>query len=111
VIGHGIVGRLTARLIIAMGHKAPTVWEINPARKDGADGYEVTTSDACKGQEFASVIDASGDPDILDKAIAVLDRGGEIILAGFYSETMSFRFTPAFMREAQFRIAAEFKPW
>lgn len=110
VIGHGIVGRLTARLIIAMGHRAPTVWEINPARKHGADGYEVTTSEACKGQTFASVIDASGDPDILDKAIAVLDRGGEIILAGFYSETMSFRFTPAFMREAQFRIAAEFKP-
>jgi 3-hydroxyethyl bacteriochlorophyllide a dehydrogenase len=31
------------------------------------------------------VLDASGDPDILDKAIAVLERGGEITLAGFYA--------------------------
>ncbi|MEM5471711.1 chlorophyll synthesis pathway protein BchC [Hoeflea sp. AS60] len=110
VIGHGIVGRLTARLIIAMGNKAPHVWEINPARQHGAVGYEVTTAEASEGRKWSSVLDASGDPDILDKAIAVLERGGEITLAGFYSETMSFRFTPAFMREAHFRIAAEFKP-
>jgi bacteriochlorophyllide a dehydrogenase len=110
VIGHGIVGRLTARLIIAMGNPAPHVWEINPARQHGASGYEVTTAEACEGRKWASVLDASGDPGILDKAIAVLARGGEITLAGFYSETMSFRFTPAFMREAHFRIAAEFKP-
>ncbi|MBU4527838.1 MAG: chlorophyll synthesis pathway protein BchC [Hoeflea sp.] len=110
VIGHGIVGRLTARLIIAMGNPAPHVWEINPARRHGAAGYEVTTAEACGNRKWASVLDASGDPDILDKAIAVLARGGEITLAGFYSETMSFRFTPAFMREAHVRIAAEFRP-
>jgi 3-hydroxyethyl bacteriochlorophyllide a dehydrogenase len=39
-----------------------------------------------------------------------LSAAAKSFLAGFYSETMSFRFTPAFMREAQFRIAAEFKP-
>lgn len=110
VIGHGIVGRLTARLIVAMGNPAPVVWETNPARRQGARGYEVTTAEACEGRKWSSVLDASGDPDILDKAIAVLERGGEITLAGFYTETMSFRFTPAFMREARFRIAAEFRP-
>ena len=110
VIGHGIVGRLTARLIIAMGNPAPHVWEVNPARRHGAAGYEVTAAEACEGIKWSSILDASGDPDILDKAIAVLRRGGEITLAGFYSETMSFRFTPAFMREARFRIAAEFTP-
>lgn len=110
VIGHGIVGRLTARLIIAMGNPAPVVWETNPARRDGARGYEVTTAEACEGRKWTSVLDASGGPDILDKAIAVLERGGEITLAGFYAESMSFRFTPAFMREARFRIAAEFRP-
>ena len=110
VIGHGIVGRLTARLILAMGNPAPHVWETNAARRDGARGYEVTTAEACDSRRWSSVLDASGDPGILDKAIAVLERGGEITLAGFYAETMSFRFAPAFMREAQFRIAAEFKP-
>ena len=110
VVGHGIVGRLTARLIIAMGNPAPQVWEINPARRNGAEGYAVTTAEASGARKWSSILDASGDPDILDKAIAVLARGGEITLAGFYSETLSFRFTPAFMREAHVRIAAEFRP-
>lgn len=110
VVGHGIVGRLTARLISALGHAPPEVWEINPARQSGAQGYTVTTAEASQGKTWASILDASGDPGVLDKAVAVLKPGGEIILAGFYSETMSFRFAPAFMREAQIRIAAEFKP-
>ncbi|OCW58497.1 chlorophyll synthesis pathway protein BchC [Hoeflea olei] len=110
VVGHGIVGRLAARLIVAMGHPAPEVWEINPARRQGAEGYQVIAPEAAEPRKFACVLDASGDPEILDKAIAVLARGGEVVLAGFYTETMSFRFTPAFMREAHIRIAAEFRP-
>jgi 3-hydroxyethyl bacteriochlorophyllide a dehydrogenase len=31
------------------------------------------------------------------------------VLAGFYSEPLSFSFAPAFMREARIRIAAEWK--
>ena len=38
-----------------------------------------------------------------------LARGGEIILAGFYS-AVTFDFPPAFMREARLRIAAEWQP-
>ncbi len=52
----------------------------------------------------------SGDSAILDSLIARLARGGEIILAGFYSQPVAFTFPPAFMREARFRIAAEFQP-
>ena len=32
------------------------------------------------------------------------------MLAGFYSERMSFAFPPAFMREARLRVAAEWQP-
>ena len=32
------------------------------------------------------------------------------MLAGFYSEPLSFAFPPAFMREARLRVAAEWKP-
>jgi 3-hydroxyethyl bacteriochlorophyllide a dehydrogenase len=39
-----------------------------------------------------------------------LRRGGEIILAGFYSAPLKFDFPPAFMREARIRVAAEWKP-
>ena len=35
---------------------------------------------------------------------------GEIVLAGFYSDRPSFAFPPAFMREARFRIAAQWQP-
>ncbi len=34
----------------------------------------------------------------------------EIVLAGFYEARLSFAFPMAFMKEARFRIAAEFKP-
>ena len=34
-------------------------------------------------------------------------KGGEIVLAGFYSGAVSFAFPPAFMKEARFRVAAE----
>ena len=32
------------------------------------------------------------------------------MLAGFYSERLSFAFVPAFMKEARLRVAAEFTP-
>ncbi|MGA0028098.1 MAG: alcohol dehydrogenase catalytic domain-containing protein, partial [Steroidobacteraceae bacterium] len=38
IVGHGILGRLLARLAV-MGGGAPVVWEANPSRRDGAEGY------------------------------------------------------------------------
>ena len=110
IVGHGIVGRLAARLLIALGHPAPDVIEINPARQGGADGYAVTTPGELGQKRYRAILDASGDSSILDTGVGLIERGGTIILAGFYGETLSFRFTPAFMREASFRIAAEFRP-
>ncbi|HEX8375101.1 MAG TPA: hypothetical protein VF606_07965, partial [Geminicoccaceae bacterium] len=51
----------------------------------------------------------SGDASILDAAIARLAPGGEIVLAGFYAEPLSFAFPPAFMREARIRVAAQWR--
>jgi 3-hydroxyethyl bacteriochlorophyllide a dehydrogenase len=76
----------------------------------GADGYEVTTPDADPSRRYARICDASGDPALLDTLISRLAPGGEIVLAGFYSERLSFAFPPAFMREARLRVAAEFRP-
>jgi len=61
-------------------------------------------------RNYRSIYDVSGDPQILDRLIARLAPGGEVVLAGFYSEPLSFSFPPAFMREAQIRAAAEWKP-
>jgi 3-hydroxyethyl bacteriochlorophyllide a dehydrogenase len=49
----------------------------------------------------------SGDGALLDTLVSRLAPGGEIVLAGFYSEPLSFAFPPAFMREARLRIAAQ----
>jgi len=108
VIGHGIVGRLVARIAVACGAPAPTVWETNPDRRDG-DGYRVIDPAQDDRRNYATIYDASGTPDILDAAIPRLAKRGEIVLAGFY-DRLSFGFPPAFQREARLRISAEFTP-
>ena len=110
IVGHGVLGRLLARIVVATGAAPPIVWETNPARIDGALGYAVTHPDQDPRRDYRCICDASGDPALLDKLIARLAPGGEIVLAGFYAERLSFEFPPAFMREARIRIAAEFRP-
>lgn len=108
IVGHGILGRMIARLTIAGGAPAPVVWETNPARRDAAD-YAVIDPAADERRDYRTVCDASGASDILDDLIPRLARGGEVVLAGFY-DRLAFAFPPAFMREARLRIAAEFTP-
>jgi len=107
IVGHGVLGRLIARLAVAHG-AAPVVWETQAARRDGAHGYTVVDP-AEDTARYAAIVDASGDASLLDTLIARLTPGGEIVLAGFY-DRLSFAFAPAFMREARLRIAAQFTP-
>jgi len=108
IVGHGVLGRLLARLVLASGAPAPTVWEIAEERLVGADGYRVCRPEEDDGKAYASIVDVSGDSGILDTLIGRLARGGEILMAGFYAERPSFAFPPAFMKEARLKIAAEF---
>jgi 3-hydroxyethyl bacteriochlorophyllide a dehydrogenase len=109
IIGHGVLGRLLARLALAAGHE-PAVWEIADARMAGGEGYRVVRPETDERRDYRSIYDASGDHRILDTAVMHMARGGEIVLAGFYSEPLSFHFAPAFRREARIRIATEFQP-
>ena len=108
IVGHGALGRLLARIIVAHGG-APTVWELNPARMDGATGYQVIRPEDDPRRDYAAICDVSGDVRVIDQLVMRLAPGGEIVLAGFY-DTVSFAFPPAFMKEARIRIAAEWKP-
>ena len=107
IVGHGVLGRLLARLTLAAGAPAPTVWEVNPDRCDGAEGYEVLHPDADPRRDYRCIYDASGNGGLLNDLVGRLQKGGEIVLAGFYTEPLSFAFPPAFMKEARFRVAAE----
>lgn len=109
IVGHGVLGRLLARLTLAMGGDAPTVWERDVRRRDESEGYVVVAPEDDARRDYRSIYDVSGDAHILDAAIARLAMGGEVVLAGFYVEPLSFVFAPAFMREARIRIAAEWK--
>ncbi len=110
IVGHGTLGRLLARLTLAAGAPAPTVWETNPARRDGATGYTVIAPEDDTRRDYRAIYDASGSTGLLDQLVMRLAKGGEIVLAGFYTEPVAFAFPPAFMKEARFRIAAEWAP-
>lgn len=110
IVGHGTLGRLLARLTLAAGGAAPTVWEVNPARRDGAEGYSVIAPASDSRCDYKAIYDASGAKGMLDTLVMRLARGGEIVLAGFYTEPLSFAFPPAFMKEARIRIASEWQP-
>jgi len=109
IIGHGVLGRLIARLATLLAATPPVVWETNPGRAAGARGYSVVHPESDPRRDYRAIYDVSGDSKILDSLIGRLAPGGEIVLAGFYSEPLSFAFPPAFMREARLRVAAEWR--
>lgn len=107
IVGHGVLGRLLARLTVAAGAPPPMVWEIDPARADGTRDYDVLHPDEDTCHSYRSIYDASGNGSLLNDLVGRIAKGGEIVLAGFYAEPLSFAFPPAFMKEARFRVAAE----
>lgn len=110
IVGHGVLGRLIARLTVATGAPAPTVWEINRDRHSGAKGYAITHPDDDDRRDYQTICDVSGDAGVIEPLIQRLAKGGEIVLAGFYDKPINFAFPPAFQREARLRVAAEWQP-
>ncbi len=109
IVGHGVLGRMLARLAVAAG-ASPTVWETNADRRSGEHGYGVVDPATDTRRDYRCICDVSGDAGLLDTLIARLAPGGEVVLAGFYDTPLSFVFPPAFMREARIRVAAQWQP-
>ncbi len=108
IVGHGVLGRLLARLALIAGGDAPVVWETNKDRMVGAKGYEVVHPDSDTRRDYKSVYDVSGDPTVINELVGRISKGGEIVLAGFYPGNINFAFPAAFMKEARLRVSAEF---
>jgi 3-hydroxyethyl bacteriochlorophyllide a dehydrogenase len=109
IVGHGVLGRLIARIAVLRGG-APVIWEKNPDRAHGSQGYRVVDPDADTRRDYRCICDVSGDPGLIDTLIGRLGHGGELVLAGFYPDPIAFQFPLAFMKEARIRIAAEWRP-
>lgn len=110
IVGHGVLGRLIARLAVALGVRRPVVWERNAERAGEGFGYPVVTADQDDRHDYRRILDASGDASMLDILVQRLARHGEIVLGGFYPKPLSFAFPPVFMREARIRAVAEWNP-
>jgi len=109
IVGHGVLGRLLARLSLAITDTPPVVWEIDPRRRVGDAGYPVVAPDDDPEFAYRSIFDVSGASGLLDALISRLARGGEVVLAGFYQQPLQFSFPPAFVRQARIRVAAEWE--
>ncbi|MFJ7436436.1 chlorophyll synthesis pathway protein BchC [Methylorubrum thiocyanatum] len=109
IVGHGVLGRLLARLTRIAGGE-PVVWEREPVRAAGDYGYSVLAPEDDPTRDYPVITDVSGDSGLLDTLIGRLAPGGEIVLAGFYEAPLAFAFPPAFMREARIRVSAEWRP-
>jgi 3-hydroxyethyl bacteriochlorophyllide a dehydrogenase len=109
IIGHGIMGRLLARLTVAAGAPAPVVWETHAERRTGGEGYSVIDPKDDERKDYPAIYDVSGDASIINALIGRLKPGGEVVLAGFYKQDISFAYPQAFMREATIRVASEWK--
>ena len=105
IVGHGVLGRLLARLAAGDGRDV-VVWETNAARRDGAGGYRVLDPADDVRKDYNVIFDVSGDASLIDTLVGRLSRNGEIVLAGFY-DRVSFAFPPAFMRHVKFSVAAQ----
>ena len=110
IVGHGVLGRLLARLVILAGEKPPIVWEKNILRHSGAIDYEVVLPEYDKRSDYDCIFDVSGDSEILDSLIGRVRKGGEVVLAGFYPDRLGFGFAQAFLKEVSLRVSAEFTP-
>lgn len=110
IVGHGVLGRLLARLCIADGRAPPTVWEAAAERMPGARGYRVSREEDDPRTDYGCVVDVSGDAGLLDRLVARLAHRGELVLGGFYARPLSLSFPGAFMREARISVAAEWQP-
>ena len=110
VVGHGALGQLLARVVLALGGPAPTVWEVAPERSAPGGAYRVVHPADDHRRDYRRICDVSGDAGLLAELVGRLAPGGEVVLAGFYTAPLALPFIPAFLRGARLRVASEWAP-
>lgn len=80
IVGHGVLGRLMARIALVNDDGPVTVWETNPVRSDAGSLYQVIHPDADTRHDYGAIYDVSGDSGLLNALIKRIRRGGEVVL-------------------------------
>lgn len=107
VIGNGVLGRIIVALCEHRYGVAPVIWESAATRREhnhAIDPKEDSRTD------YRTAIDVSGDASVIDHILPHLGTDSVIVLGGFYRNPVSFHFAPAFLREIDIRVAAEWRP-
>ncbi len=108
IVGNGVLGRLIARVAKATGNSDIRQWETNLERQETSVSTITNAIDDAR-TDYRTVVDVSGDSNIINQAVAHMGPGSTLVLAGFYHQPLTFDFAPAFMREIDIRIAAEWR--
>ena len=110
IVGHGVLGQLVARLAESLYGKSPVVWETNPQRRVSKGNYSVCDINSDERHGYGIVCDVSGSANALNQMISRCRPGATVVMAGFYSSAVTFDFPPAFMREINLLVSAEWQP-
>lgn len=110
IVGHGALGQLLARLTRIVHGVSPTVWERDPARRPANLDYMVYDAEQDPRYDYGVVCDVSGSASALNQMIARCKPGATVVMGGFYSTAATFNFPPAFMREINLLVSAEWQP-
>lgn len=101
-----VPGHETVGTVASIG---PEVWETQGVHQSVGIGYAVIDPDQDPRKDYRCICDVSSDSGILNRVIPKIAPGGEVILADFYKQDLSFSCATAFMREASMRVAAQSK--
>ncbi len=110
IVGHGVLGQLVARLTESLYGQSPVVWETNPQRRISKGNYRVCDIDNDERHDYGVVCDVSGSANALNQMISRCRPGATVVMAGFYSSAVTFDFPPAFIREINLLVSAEWQP-
>jgi len=110
IVGHGVLGQLVARLTESLYGQSPVVWETNPQRRISKGNYRVCDIENDERRDYGVVCDVSGSANALNQMISRCRPGATVVMAGFYSSAVTFDFPPAFMREINLLVSAEWQP-
>jgi len=101
VVGAGAIGLLAAASAQQMGAAEVAVEALLPHQHEARERMEATVPTG----DYDVVVEASGDPSGLQRAVELARRGGTVVLLGTYDPDTSWPFGAAFSKEVGLKFS------